>query len=164
MIRKSIRDAKIEEWLLVASLLLIIILVFTQVVFRYLISSSLGWSEELSRYVLIWIAWISAAYSVRTQKHIRVELIKNICNEPLRKIIELIALILWFFFALFLVANGTQLILNIHGTGQVSPSNGIPMWIVYLAVPIGGSMMALRLIQQAVYIFKPHLHEEEAEN
>jgi TRAP-type C4-dicarboxylate transport system permease small subunit len=161
---KKIRDAKVEEWLLVASLLFMVALVFLQVIFRYLISFSLGWSEELSRYILIWIAWISAAYTVRTQKHIRVELVKNMVNESGKKAIELITLILWFLFALFLVINGTQLILNIFETGQTSPSNQIPMWFVYLAVPFGGGLMALRLIQQAMYIFKPDLEEEGVKN
>ncbi|MFK2826449.1 TRAP transporter small permease [Bacillus sp. B190/17] len=164
MMKKNIRDAKIEEWLLVASLLLIVALVFAQVIFRYLISSSLGWSEELSRYILIWIAWIGAAYAVRAQKHIRVELLKNIVNESGKKVIECIALLLWFLFALFLVINGTQLILSIHETGQISPSNGIPMWIVYLAVPIGGGLMTLRLIQEMIYILKPGLNEGGMKN
>ncbi|WP_428912101.1 TRAP transporter small permease [Niallia sp. Krafla_26] len=158
---KKIRDAKIEEWILVASLLLIVTLVFLQVISRYVISYSFGWSEELSRYILIWIAWIGAAYTVRTQKHIRVELVKNIVNETGKKVIELITLLIWFLFALFLVLNGTELISNLFATGQTSPSNEIPMWIVYLAVPIGGSLMALRLIQQAIYIFKPNADERE---
>lgn len=160
--RLSFSDEKIEEWLLVAALVFIVFIVCAQVIFRYVFNFSLSWSEEISRYVLIWIAWISASYAVRTKSHIRVEVIKNLFSSGVQKGIEVIVLVLWFLFALFLAVEGTSLVLRIESMGQVSPSNEIPMWIIYLAVPIGGTLMCLRVIQQAIFILFPNRNREES--
>lgn len=160
--RLSFSDEKIEEWLLVAALVFIVFIVCAQVIFRYVFNFSLSWSEEISRYVLIWIAWVSASYAVRTKSHIRVEVIKNLFSSGVQKGIELIVLFLWFLFALFLAVEGTSLVLRIQTMGQVSPSNEIPMWIIYLAVPIGGTLMCLRVIQQAIFILFPNRNREES--
>ncbi|UGB32227.1 TRAP transporter small permease [Metabacillus sp. B2-18] len=151
---KKLINEKIEEWLLVAAFLFMVTLVFVQVIFRYVINDSLGWSEELSRYILIWIAWISASYAVRKNEHIRIEFIKNLFKGIGKKVIEMLVLILWFLMALFLAIEGTQLAMQIKITNQVSPSMGVPMWMLYLATPVGGTLMCIRLIQQAFLIFK----------
>jgi len=146
-------DEKLEEWILILSFMFLVVLVFAQVFFRYVISESLGWSEELSRYMLIWIAWISACYIMRSGKHIRIETIKNKFSESVQKWIEALVLILWSIFALFLAIEGMDLVLGIQATGQVSPSIGIPMWMVYLGLPIGGVIMIIRIIQQFYWLF-----------
>lgn len=146
-------DEKLEEWILILSFMFLVVLVFTQVFFRYVISQSLGWSEELSRYMLIWIAWISACYIMRSGKHIRIETLKNKLPKPIQKWAEAFVLILWSIFALFLAIEGWKLVMGIQATGQVSPSLGIPMWLVYMALPIGGLLMIIRIIQQFYWLF-----------
>lgn len=151
---KKILNEKLEEWILVASLLFIVALVIAQVVSRFVINFPMGWSVELSRYILIWIAWISVSYAIQKNAHIRVEIVKDKLSGDLRKTLELIVLLFWFVLALFLAIAGTKFILLIKQTGQVSPSLGISMWIVYLGVPIAGVLMCLRLFQQAKIILQ----------
>lgn len=151
---KNILNEKIEEWILVTSLIFIVLLVFFQVVSRYVLDFQMGWSNELSRYILIWIAWISASFAVHKNAHIRVELLINMLSGKAKKILELIVLIIWFSFALFLALIGTKFILMIREMGQVSPSLGLPMELVYMAAPIAGILMCIRLIQQAILIFQ----------
>jgi len=146
-------DEKLEEWILILSFMFLVVLVFAQVFFRYVISQSLGWSEELSRYILIWIVWISACYIMRSGKHIRIEMIKNRFSESNQKWIDALVLLLWSVFAAFLGVEGTKLVLEVQVTGQVSPSIGIPMWMVYMALPIGGVLMIIRIIQQFYWLF-----------
>ncbi|ALC82681.1 MULTISPECIES: TRAP transporter small permease [Bacillus] len=144
----ALLDKKLEEILLVAALAFIVILVSLQVLTRYVLDVSLGWSEELSRYILIWIAWIGTSYAVRVNSHIRVELIKKIIPKHLLKWFECFVLFIWFLFAFFLAYQGTILIMKMKMTGQLSPSIEIPMWILYLIVPIGGGLMSIRLLQK----------------
>lgn len=150
----TILNEKAEEWLLVASLIAVVILVILQVFFRYVIHASLGWSEEIARYALIWITWISTSYAVRKHSHIRVEFIKDMFSDKVKKYIEFIVLSLWFLLALFLAVEGTKLVMTIYGTGQVSPSTQLPIWFIYMAVPIGGTLMCIRLIQEAYKVLK----------
>lgn len=151
---KTFINDKLEEWVLVGSMIVLVILVVAQVFFRYVVDYSIGWSEELARYLLIWIAWIAASYAVQQKAHIRVEILKNRCSLRVKQFIELVVLMIWFGMAAFLAVEGTNFVLNIKATHQVSPSLGVGMWIVYLAVPVGGTLMSIRLIQQAILIFK----------
>lgn len=150
----TILNEKLEEWLLSVGLITIVILVIAQSVSRYAFSFPIGWSEELVRFVFIWIAWISASYAVRENSHIRVEILKNMLPVQLKRITEIIVLIIWFSFALFLLVFGTKFIISVGGTEQISPSLGISMWIVYLAIPISGLLMGVRLVQQIVQVIR----------
>lgn len=152
-------DERAEELFLVTVFSAVTILVIAQVFFRYVIQSSLGWSEEIARYTLVWITWISTSYAIKKRSHIRVELIKNFFSDTGKKVIEIIVLIAWFLFALFIAIEGTKLVLAIGSMGQVSPSTQLPMWFVYLAIPIGGTLMVVRLIQEFYKIFKGNTAE-----
>lgn len=158
----NILDKKAEEWLLVAGFLIMVIFVIMQVIFRYVINVSLGWSEEVVRYGLIWMTWISTSYAIQKNSHIRVEIVKNLFSSKIKKIIETIVIVLWFSLVLFLAIEGTKLVMTIHSTGQVSPSTQIPMWFVYLAVPIGATLMSIRLLQELYKLFK-YGEKEESE-
>lgn len=150
----SVLNRKLEEYLLVATIIVLVALVSLQVFFRFVVNFSFGWSEELARYLLIWVAWISASYAVQHNAHIRVEILKDRFSGVVKKSIEVLVLVISLGFSIFLAVEGTKFISLIKITSQGSPSLGIPMWIVYLAVPIGGTLMAIRFIQQIYYIFK----------
>jgi len=151
---KEILDRKIEEWSLVAGFFILIILVFSQFLSRYVFDYSLSWSQELSRYLLIWLAWISVSFTIREKRHIRVEILKDRLPKKIQTIVEIIVLILWAVFAIFLAVVGTQFVLSIQTSGQGSPMIGLPMWMVYLILPLAGVLMAVRLIQQFIFLIK----------
>ncbi|MFD1606968.1 TRAP transporter small permease [Oceanobacillus luteolus] len=151
---KSFLDKKLEEWVLIISLIILVLIVFVQVLSRYFLNYSFAWSEEIARYILIWVAWISVSYSIRRQEHLRIEFLKDRFSPTVQKYIELVVLILWFLFAIFLAIEGTNVILGIQSSGQTSPSIGMPMWIAYLAIPVGGLLMTIRLIQQVYFLFR----------
>lgn len=155
MTLKKLLDQKLEEWFLVATMVVMVVLIFTQVITRYIFESSLSWSEEFARYVHIWQIWIGASFAIRKKEHIKVEAFKNLLNEKGRKIVELISLLLWFGLAVFLAIAGTDLITTMFSRGQFSPAMQMPMWVLYSAIPLGGLLMSIRLIQQIYFLFKP---------
>lgn len=147
-------DEKAEEWLLIGALMFIVTLVSFQVVARYVFNYSLSWSEELSRYILVWIAWIGASYAVKKREHLRVDLIKNFLSSTNKKILELLVIIIWFFLPLVFATVGTKMVMMIESSEQTGQTINTPMWIIYLIIPIGGVLMCIRLIQQFIYITK----------
>lgn len=151
---KEFINEKLEEWILVIGLTIMVLLVLGQVVSRYVINYPMGWSVELSSYLLIWLAWISASYAVQQGSHIRVEFIVQKFSGSIRKFLELLVLIIWFCFSLFLAIFGTKFILMIAVRNESSPSLEIPIEMVYLGLPIAGVLMSIRLIQQIYYLFK----------
>src|SRR5699024_9471064 len=134
---------RFEEIFLITTLALMVILIFGQVVGRYILSSAPSWTEEFARYIHIFQVWVGAGYAVKLREHIKIESFMNIIHGIPRKILELVSLIIWFLLALFLAYFGTMLVLESFRYGQVSPAVQIPIWIPYLAVPIGGISMVV---------------------
>ncbi len=135
-----------EEYFVVWSLAAMTIIVFIQVVMRYVFSNSLSWSEEMARFIFLWLSWIGASYAVKESAHFRVEMFANLCKGKSRKYFELFVLIVWFLFSFFLTGYGTSLVLFLVGSGQFSAAMEIPMAWPYASVPVGCGLMALRLL------------------
>ncbi|MBD8013559.1 TRAP transporter small permease [Planococcus wigleyi] len=145
---------KAEEAFLVFTLVVMVALIFGQVVGRYVFSNAPSWTEEMARYIHIFQVWIGASYAVKLREHIRVEAFITRFKGLPRKILETISLIIWFAMALFLAYFGTDLVLSSIANGQVTPAMQLPMWIPFLAIPLGGIGMCIRLIQQLIKIWQ----------
>ncbi|WP_462421987.1 TRAP transporter small permease [Salinicoccus sp. Marseille-QA3877] len=155
---------RFEEGFLIATLVLMVLLIFGQVVGRYVFQSAPSWTEEFARYIHIFQVWIGAGYAVKLREHIKVTAFVNIFNGAARKIMDVASTLIWFVLIVLVAVFGTQLVLATLQYGQVSPATQIPMWIVYLAVPLGSVSMAVRLIQQLVGIIRKdysNIKEEE---
>ena len=152
---------KLEEVLLVSSMALILVLIFSQALFRYLFGSGFVWGEELARYTHVAQVWLGASLAIKTGGHIRVTFLRDLFSVKLKKYIDLLSTLLFFLFTLFIAIKGTEFILQLINTGQKAPSMGILMAIPYTVIPLGGLLMSIRLIQQFIAILKGDLIAEE---
>ena len=146
--------AKFEEIILVSTLVLMVLLIFSQVVGRYLFQAAPSWTEELARYIHIFQVWIGASYAVKLRQHIRVEAFVTRFSGTPRKILETISTLIWFLLALFLAVMGTKLVMTSIELGQVSPAMQLPIWIPFLAIPLGSAGMVYRLAQRFIEIWR----------
>lgn len=145
-----ILDDKLEEYFLVTVLAAMCTLVFVQVIMRYVFGSALFWSEELARYMFLWLIWIGAAYATKKRSHIVITFFVNKLSGTPRKIINAIVILAWIGFATFLTLVGWQLTTLILNMGQLSPAMRIPIGFVYASVPVGCGLMVIRLIQNVI--------------
>lgn len=130
------------------------ILVFIQVVMRYVFSNSLSWSEEMARFIFLWLSWIGASYAVKERSHFRVEMFADMLKGKARKYFEYLILIIWFLFSFAMAYYGTKLLLFIYDTGQCSAAMDIPMTWPYASVPAGCVLMCIRLIVEMYKLSK----------
>lgn len=142
-----------EPLLLIIILSATSIIVFAQVVARYVFDDAFYWSEEISRYLFIWLIYIALSYAVKTDKHIRMDSLVslNILSDTGKKIVVFIADLIFLVFSLFIAYYGTQVLLVTVRRGQTMPSTELPMWLVYAAVPLGYFICSFRLVQRVVY-------------
>jgi TRAP-type C4-dicarboxylate transport system permease small subunit len=143
-----------EEYFVVWTMALMTALVFCQVVMRYIFGNSLSWSEELARFIFMWLSWVGASYAVKERSHFRVEMFANLLRGRHRKRFELLILAVWFGFSVVLAGLGTQLMIFLMETGQISAAMEIPMSWVYASVPAGCALMAIRLVVEIVKVLK----------
>lgn len=144
-------DEKFEESILIISLIITVILIFIQVIMRYVFKNSLSWSEELARYIFLYQIWIGASYAVKRASHLRIEIIKARLTPRNKIVFDTFALLIWLSFSIFLASKSFVLTAIIFQRGQLSPAMRISMGYAYASVPIGSGLMSLRLAQQIYY-------------
>jgi TRAP-type C4-dicarboxylate transport system permease small subunit len=146
----------------VSVMVLLVLTVTLQVFMRYVLSSPVTFTEELSRYLLIWVGLLSAAYAYRARMHLALDLLVLKLHGSQKAVLNLIIHTVILTFALaVLVIGGTRLVLLVSSLGQTSASLGISIGIVYLALPISGlaiSLYAVDFISQEWQAFKSGGH------
>ena len=153
-------DEQFEKWFLIASLIVMVLVTFMQIVLRWFNAATV-WAEEFSRYVMLYQVWVGASYAVNEDAHIRITALIGKLSGGRRRGMDLVVLTLWLLFALWLTVEGCVLVGKIAAMGQVSSAMRIPMTIPYASVPIGGALMTVRLVQKIVER-RRNTQEEEA--
>ena len=137
----------LEEFILLPILVFQVVLIFAQVVLRYIFSSSLTWSEELARYLFVWLMWFGVSYAARNRSHLRITMIRDKFSPNIAAKIECVITIVWLLFGIWVVYKGCQMVQSIIQYKQVSAALQLPMQYAYAGVPLGAGLMCLRLIE-----------------
>jgi TRAP-type C4-dicarboxylate transport system permease small subunit len=143
-------DDYFEEILVIILLAGMSIIIGIQVFMRYVLKSSLSWSEELARYMFIWMIYIGISYGVKKDKHVKIEAVLTVLSSFWKKVLIIISDLLFLFFAVIIVIKSFEVSNTIQNLGQLSPGMELPMWIVYMAVPVEFSLVCIRLIQSLI--------------
>ncbi len=149
-------DEHAEEYIITICLGVMSVTIFAQVVMRYLFNNSLSWSEELSRYLLIWMVNIGISYAVKKKCHVRITALDTILPPKGKRIFQVISDLLVLVFAGIVMCLGYSVAVFNMKMGQMSQAmEFLPMWVVYLAVPIGFALTCLRTVQNLLIPEKP---------
>lgn len=115
--------------------------------YRTLVGVNLLWAQELCIYLFVWMAKFGAAYGVRLGIHVGVDVLVNAVSPANRRRLVIVSLLSGAIFTGIVAWIGADFTYHIYLTGQVSADLEIKMWIVYLAVPVGSSLMCFRFLQ-----------------
>ena len=130
---------KVMKYFVAGMMLVITALTFYQIVLRYLFNMAPSWSEELVRFIFVWLTFIAAGMGVRERIHIGIDVVVNLLPEPLRKAAGIAVALIIAGFGVFLLSTGIEITLGTHV--QASPALGLPMSYVYAAIPFMGLLM-----------------------
>jgi C4-dicarboxylate transporter DctQ subunit len=117
--------------------------------FPYLHGIDLTWAQELCIYMFIWMAKFGAAYGVRQGIHVGVDVLVNRLGENARRPVILAGLLGGVLFTGTIAYLGAGFVWDLSATDQRSNDMEAPMWIVYLAIPLGSGLMCFRFMQVA---------------
>lgn len=150
--------AKLWTWLeeILASLFfgVGVLLIFYGVVMRYVFNNPQAWVEEVSRYSIIWGTFLGFGMALKHNQHIQVDILYDRLNATGKYIINLVATALSIIFCIIYIYYGWNLVATRFHSGMVSLEMRIPMWIVYLILPISGVLFLLRFIERLVNILR----------
>lgn len=90
--KKLIRTLdKVEEISLVAMFVVMVGIIFFQVIMRYVFNNSLSWSEELGKFLFVWLSWIGISIGHKRKEHIKITLLVDKFPHKLKKLTEAIS-------------------------------------------------------------------------
>jgi len=136
------------------ALLALVITVSWQVFSRYVLNDPSSFTEELSRYLMVWLGLLGASYLFGKKGHLAITLLADNIPRKLNILLQLMinALVLSFV-SLAMIKGGSMLILKTMQ--QFSPALHIPMGYVYFILPISGCLMILYVLMNILEpIFK----------
>ena len=127
--------AKGEGWVLITLVVVMTVVVLLQVIYRYLLAQPLHWSEELARYLFVWISVLGAALSVQRRGHFGMDFFFKMLPDQGRRFLIFIIYLLMGVVILVLLVQGIFLVQKT--AAQQSPAMEISMGWAYACLPVG---------------------------
>ena len=143
---------RVLEIVLVVLMLILLTDVIWQVFSRYVLRDPSSFTDELARYLLIWVTLLGAAYATGQKLHLAIDLLKS--KYGFRWLDQFILLIIFGFSASVMVFGGWRLMSITLQLGQQSAALQIPLGYVYLILPISGILIIFYTLIQWVHLNK----------
>ena len=141
-------DEYLEEFLMVVFLIAMTLIMGIQVFSRYILGMSLSWSEEITRYLFIWSAFLSVSLCTRKCISIKIDQFIQLFPKRGKSLWKVLNLTVEFVFFVYLIPYSFIYLKNTIESGQVSPACGIPMYYVQAAPFVCFIITAFRIAQR----------------
>ncbi|OTA20495.1 C4-dicarboxylate ABC transporter permease [Xenorhabdus beddingii] len=131
----------------------LVLCVSWQVISRYVFSAPSTETDELARYLFMWVAMIGAAYTTGQHRHLAIDLLIMKLTGVKKSIVGLIIqAVIISFSAIVLLYGGSLLVASTLENGQITPVLGWKMGYIYLCLPISGTLMIFYAIADVISI------------
>ncbi len=126
----------------------IIAIIFTEVFARYVLQSSILWAYETAIYAFIWLSYLSMAGMARDRSHLSVTFLRDLMPQSVQLGLFLLSDVLLIVLASVVVVFIRQPLQDVIDFEQMMVAIDIPFWIALLSVPVGWSLVVLRVFQR----------------
>ncbi len=165
---------KFKQWmtaalngLLILAVALLVLDVVWGVFTRYVMGEQANWTEELARFLLVWVSLLGGAVAFGQKSHLGVDYFVEKLHPEIRKLMAVVAHLLVLFFAVSIfLLGGWQVVSDALILEQTTPALGVKMGHVYLALPIAGVFMTLFTLENIIEVLsapQADLHQVSAE-
>lgn len=143
-------------WVSVVSMSVMLAIIFLQVITRYCFGHTFEWSEELARFLFVWVVFLGSALIMGEGGHLAVQLLPSrLQGKAAGLVLEVFVNLCSYAFIALLMVQGAKMTSIM--TFQTSPGLGLPMSYVYAIMPLSGALMLLYLAKDTVRIVKAAL-------
>ncbi len=129
------------------------VIVILGVIFRYVLGSPLGWTEEAARYLMIWAASLAVSMGIMKGEHVGINLMVNAFQPKIRKWMAISVHLAILAFLWVLTQRGYLMAVN--GRNQFSPLLGVTMVWSLAAIPIAGLLAMLQTVFLILLMLSP---------
>ena len=148
----KILDA-VEKYFTAVLFAVMCVVLILQVIFR-VAKHPLSWSEEIARYLFVWVIYLASSRAMATQKHLTVDILPIFLKGKSKVILHILSTLLTLAFFVGLLYAGSLVLPNLLVKTQFSPAVHINMFYLYLAPTVGAVLMTIRALQLLVVDFK----------
>ena len=146
--------ARLERWMLIVLLTVMVILGLLQIISRFVIKAPIMWSEALLMYMFVWSSFLGASLAVRGLSHFEVEIFVVRLPRMIQKVLSLAVYAMIFAFAVFMIWKGLFLVkLNQRQLMAMMP---FTMSGPYMILPLSGTFMAIHSLAHLTGLFSRH--------
>lgn len=125
-----------------------VLIMIIQIFCRYVLGMSLSWSEEITRYLFVWSAFISISLCTKLTINIRIDLIISKLSARGKALVKIFNLTVEFAFFAYMIPYAYRYLISTIESGQVSPACGIPMYWVQSAPLVCFALCLLRIAER----------------
>ncbi|MBW2306075.1 MAG: TRAP transporter small permease [Deltaproteobacteria bacterium] len=134
-----------QEYLAAFIMFSLVVVVFIQVMMRYVVRASLPWTEEMARYLFVWLIFIGTSVCVKRQAHLGIDILVIHLPPKIQRHLSTFTLVLSLVFSIVVVQKGYELLTR--SGEQISPMLHLPMSYVYIIIPASYLIICLVLLR-----------------
>ena len=154
----------LEEGIMVALLCCMVFIMIVQIFCRYVLDMSLSWSEEVTRYLFVWSAFMSVSLCTKLTINIRIDHIIHMFSTRGRALVKIFNLTVEFAFFAYMLPYAYRYLMATIESGQVSPACGIPMYVVQSAPLVCFALCMVRIAERWFLQWHNFYYNEEHRN
>ncbi len=139
---------QVVRWAVIVLMFVMTVLVFLQIVFRYVFNVPLGWTEEMARFAFVWVSFLGASALMQLREHINVTVFLERFPLRVQQGCIVAANLLGLLCVYFFLVGGLALASN--EWRQLAPATEVRMGWIYLVIPLSASLMGIWVIIQTV--------------
>lgn len=145
---------RVEDGLLVALLLAMIVLAGVDILARLALGSGMTWIAPVLRVLVLWIGLLGALVATRSREHIAIDVLSRFAPVPVRTIMHFVAAAFAAFICLVLAYYSKNYVQTAYEFGDKAFAD-VPAWLLQLIIPVTFGLMGLRFMVQAVQALRP---------
>ena len=154
---------KIEETVIVVLMVIMCVIIFLATLARFTNLFIISWAEELARYCMIWIIFIGISIAAQNGEHYCVQALNLFLPQKALHIIRIICTVFVIGFNILASYYGIFIVRYQMESSQITPSLNWPMWLIYLAIPVGLTLMAVQYTYNTWLILKGKTDDTDKE-
>ncbi len=120
---------------------------------RYIFGTAQSWTNEAYSTFLLWAIFIGFGTALRDNHHVSIDYLYDKMNEKWKRVFDLIVVVIGIGFSIFFLISGLQMVITTFNQELITQDLGIPVWITYLVLPLGGLMLFIHFIVKGNSLF-----------
>jgi TRAP-type C4-dicarboxylate transport system permease small subunit len=133
---------------------IMVLLLFVQVVSRYVFGFSIAFTEEVALMLFILSVYLGAVGATRRKQHLRIEVVVNLFKPRSRTILAIVANIVFMATNAVLIYGLSLVTLNLKKFGMRTPLTLTPKWMVYAILPLVFVVISIRLSEDCLHLYR----------